>query len=228
MAPIGQRPGDGHFPMPVRDWDKLRRQDRAGFSGYRSLAGIDYSRPRKKKRKKGKGRGFLNAKARLRAYYHSLAFKRARPEPPPEPKPGPTIALTRWLQIELGSSIGTAIFTRKAGSPNWRCTSTNHPSIAWFAGMLHMDPIRAWLRSNHFAYRWLSTNPEQTVPPSCSDEVPVDPSQGTQASAVDTDPSLKNPSPTLTGIPESQNKGGSSRTGATTSLPAPSNQPPEL
>lgn len=123
----------------------------------------------------------------------------------------PTTPAARWLVIELpGQIMATAVFVRRAGTTMWRCVGTDHPDIAWFTGIQHVDLINDWLRVRHYRSRWSSTNP---AAPRCTadksrsdDDTPAASMQGSSPSAAqahNTGPSLN----TQPGAPASSENG---------------------
>jgi hypothetical protein len=184
--------------MPARDWDKLRRQDKARSNGSRP---VDYSRTRRKKH-------------RFKLHKGLPKFLQYKPAPKPPP------AATRWLVINLGDSFATAVFVRKSGSPSWHCTGTDHPSISWFTGVLHMQVINDWISRHHYTFQWLSTNPVRTAYSQRTEHTPAEaytPSQASPESSPNTGVSL-NPNPSGVSLPDALPATGLAQTGVTTSL----------
>jgi len=194
----------------ARDWDKLRRQDKARKPvPYNKVAAkAAWYEARSKSRRK------------QRLFSH-----RARPVyQPPKPLTPPAKAAVRWLVIQIGATTATAVFTRPARSNSWRCTGSDHPAISWFTGVIHMQTIESWLRGYHYPFRWVSSNPTapvrtETQPRTA--EFPAEaytPSQASEAKAVNTEPALQNNTHPSTPPDASFLTGALAQTGVTTSL----------
>ena len=187
--------------MPARDWDKLRRQDRAS-GDYHSLTGRDYSAYKRKARHRSKRHSSRPQLTQVKAA--------SKPLPP----------AARWLVVQIGDVFATSVFVRSATANSWRCTGSDHPDTRWFTGVLHMQVINDWITRHHYPFRWLSTNPVRTAQKERTEHTPAEaypPSQASPESSPNTGVSL-NPNPSGVSMPGALPASRLAQTGVTTSL----------
>lgn len=154
-----------------RDWDKLRRQDkaRARYSPISSFV------PKKRKLPRFRGR-------------------RPKSSAPPQPKQ-PTIKqpnCVRTLRVEAPTFVAGAVFKRT--NCKWRCTEAA-PILNWMTRVRHIELIQQWLHKQHFTYQWLTTTPACEAHQEQAEEHPAEahtPNKASQSSDVNTVPSKNN------------------------------------
>ena len=157
-----------------RDWDKLRRQDRARPQ-YDPIASFHPPRQRRSRR------------------FKKLALSKPKPLHPAF-KPAPSD--TRILQAVSKGKILHSTWVREYG--RWRCTQAPDP-IEWFTRLVHPHLAKEWLLKHHFQFNWLTPEQALAKPDAgsnmASEETPADSytaNAPSHAPAVNTVPSLNN------------------------------------
>lgn len=119
-----------------RDWDKLRRQDKAKAPLSQSqVFGLRAARKH--------SRSYWRKKNRGSPSYPISRTPRRKYQP----------IIERELTIEGVQGTSRAIFRRAGGT--WHCVSVNNPSFEWFLRIRNLDKIRQWLLEHHYSYNWL-------------------------------------------------------------------------
>lgn len=120
-----------------RDWDKLRRQDKA-----RAAKIYDFEHKFQKKK----------------PHFRRRVARKPAVVAAPTKKPAPK-ATFKVLAIESpGWGTAFACFERR---PNWRCVWAQDP-YEWFTRVRHPEIIRTWLLKEKLSFRWI-TNPPAAI-----------------------------------------------------------------
>lgn len=181
-----------------RDWDKLRRQDKARAPLSRSQLTTAAMARRKENRKRWrrKNRGTIVA----RPVGRRSAVKRVY-------KP----VLERELSIWSAAGTSRAIFRRTGGT--WHCVSVNNPAFEWFLRIKNLDKIRQWLLVNHYQYNWIGRG--VSVKKGSADEHSTDPMPSRHCAVS----SLNNKTPVVPWDAQTPARPVLERNGVTTSSP---------
>lgn len=181
--------------MAKRDWDKLRRNDRAKGGN-----AIDNFRPPvRRKRNRFRNRQKIKNVCERRDVERRVAETVRRVYGEPQPQAQREKSTIRALELWNGDElIGRATFRRQGKV--WECTHAD-PAIDWFKRVVHMDLIGSWIDRNHYTLRWLTTDDVRTAPitqsertdeQNCPKGCPGHPSQETASQEGNTAPSLNN------------------------------------
>lgn len=208
--------------MSARDWDKLRRQQKAGKPSihFRRKLHLGLHQPTTYELASGLYPGGRGRKP----HRPKPTFIVASPTQSKPIKPAASRRLAYWLVVQIGDSFATAVFVRKSFDSPFRCTGTDHPAISWFTGCLHLQVIKDWLGKQRLNFRWCSNNPTRTVgtasqPP--TEEPPAPSMKGHNPSAAqahNTGSSLNNKNPSVTCARCAYVSDGLAQTGVSTSL----------
>lgn len=155
--------------MPVRDWDKARRYDRAR-APYDPIASFN---PRRRRNKRFK---------RLASFKAASTPKTSCYKP----------VCRKFLQAIGGSLIVYSEWVRNNG--HWRCVFAQEP-LSWFTRLNNPIKAKEFLLSNHFQFNWLNAMPSADRSKQALAERPADSytaNAPSLAPANNTSPALNN------------------------------------
>lgn len=177
-----------------RDWDKLRRYDRARKSEFYLPVVWKSKRFQERRRRHW---------VRTRKAINDLPLKQ-----PPITRPKPP--LQRILQVTTPDCCAHATFLRQHNQ--WRCIQAD-PPLDWFVRIAHIGIIETWLWRNNYRFQWLKATPACTASvPQAEDRSSV-PKYGSPA------PSLNNDSPPVHTSQKTASCSGQERNGLTSASP---------
>lgn len=134
-----------------RDWDKLRRYDRAK-SNYGPIESFKPIPPRQNRRRKFKKRH----NQPCRSFYGTMKNVE-RPSGVPRSKL-PEIQRVLCLTIPRSTPpfVLYAVFHRRHG--RWSCVKADD-QIDWFTRIRNLDLILSWIHRNRYSFQWLQATP---------------------------------------------------------------------